>query len=84
MAAEARPQQYAAAFRENKIDDMVLPRLTAEDLKELVSDLWGIAVTFSSPSARCGPKPATAPPIRRVPRTDKAVKDTAERRQVTG
>jgi hypothetical protein len=28
-------EQYEAAFRENKIDDTVLPRLTAEDLKDL-------------------------------------------------
>jgi hypothetical protein len=28
-------EQYEAAFRENEIDDTVLPRLTAEDLKEL-------------------------------------------------
>ena len=27
--------QYEAVFRENKIDDTVLPSLTAEDLKEL-------------------------------------------------
>jgi class 3 adenylate cyclase/predicted ATPase len=27
--------QYAAAFRENEIDEQVLPRLTAEDLKDL-------------------------------------------------
>jgi hypothetical protein len=28
-------EQYEAAFRENKIDDRVLPKLTAEDLKDL-------------------------------------------------
>ena len=28
-------EQYEAAFRENRIDDTVLPRLTAEDLKDL-------------------------------------------------
>jgi hypothetical protein len=27
--------RYEAAFRENEIDDTILPRLTAEDLKEL-------------------------------------------------
>ena len=27
-------EQYEAAFRENKIDNTVLPSLTAEDLKE--------------------------------------------------
>ena len=28
-------EQYEAAFRENEIDDTVLPSLTAEDLKDL-------------------------------------------------
>ena len=28
-------EQYEASFRENKIDDTVLPSLTAEDLKDL-------------------------------------------------
>ena len=28
-------EQYEAAFRENEIDETVLPSLTAEDLKEL-------------------------------------------------
>ena len=28
-------ERYEAAFRENEIDDTILPRLTAEDLKEL-------------------------------------------------
>ena len=28
-------EQYEASFRENKIDDTVLPRLTAKDLKDL-------------------------------------------------
>ena len=28
-------EQYEAAFRENKIDDTVLPSLTVEDLKDL-------------------------------------------------
>jgi hypothetical protein len=28
-------ERYEAAFRENEIDEKVLPRLTAEDLKEL-------------------------------------------------
>jgi hypothetical protein len=28
-------ERYEAAFRENEIDDTVLPNLTAEDLKDL-------------------------------------------------
>ena len=39
--------KYEAAFRENEIDETVLPSLTAEDLKEL-----GVS--------RCGPPPQTA------------------------
>jgi SAM domain (Sterile alpha motif) len=31
-------QQYEAAFRDNRIDIRVLPKLTAEDLKE--PELW--------------------------------------------
>jgi hypothetical protein len=34
-------EQYEAAFRENAIDDMVLPNLTAEDLKDLGVGLVG-------------------------------------------
>jgi hypothetical protein len=34
-------EEYEAAFRNNKIDERVLPSLTAEDLKELgVAALW--------------------------------------------
>ena len=28
-------ERYEAAFRENEIDDAILPRLTADDLKDL-------------------------------------------------
>src|SRR5215471_13831011 len=76
--------QYEAAFRENRIDDTVLPRLTAEDLKELgvgfVGDrrklLDAIAALRAQASA---PTPLSDAPLA----TDKAAKDTAERRQVT-
>jgi hypothetical protein len=33
--------QYEAAFRENAIDDTVLPSLTAEDLKDLGVNIVG-------------------------------------------
>jgi class 3 adenylate cyclase/predicted ATPase len=77
-------EQYEAAFRENKIDDTVLPSLTAEDLKELgvgfVGDrrklLDAIAALRAEASA---PVPLSDAPLA----TDKAAKDTAERRQVT-
>src|ERR1700739_2064610 len=77
-------EQYEAAFRENKIDDRVLPRLTAEDLKDLgvgfVGDrrklLDAIAALRGETSAPT--RLSDAPPA-----TDEAAKDTAERRQVT-
>jgi hypothetical protein len=31
-------ERYEAAFRENDIDDIILPRLTADDLKDLGVD----------------------------------------------
>ena len=34
-------ERYEAAFRENEIDDTVLPSLTAEDLKELGVGILG-------------------------------------------
>ena len=77
-------EQYEASFRENKIDDTVLPRLTAEDLKDLgvgfVGDrrklLDAIAAVRAEASA---PTPLSDAPLA----TDKAAQDTAERRQVT-
>jgi class 3 adenylate cyclase/tetratricopeptide (TPR) repeat protein len=78
-------EQYEAAFRENRIDDTVLPSLTAEDLKDLgvgfVGDrrklLDAIAAVRADASARTllSDDAPTA--------TEKAAQDTAERRQVT-
>ena len=42
-------EQYEAAFRENKIDDTVLPSLTRRTCRILVSDLSGIAANCSTP-----------------------------------
>ena len=76
--------KYEVLFRENDIDETVLPNLTAEDLKELgVASLGhrrklleAIAAlradTNASPTATPGPATADASP-----------RDTAERRQVT-
>jgi class 3 adenylate cyclase/tetratricopeptide (TPR) repeat protein len=77
-------EQYEAAFRENRIDDTVLPSLTAEDLKDLgvgfVGDrrklLYAIAAVRAEASA---PTPLSDAPLA----TDKAAQDTGERRQVT-
>ncbi|TMJ84038.1 MAG: hypothetical protein E6G78_16800, partial [Alphaproteobacteria bacterium] len=76
--------QYEAAFRENAIDDTVLPNLTAEDLKDLGVGIVGhrrklldaIAALRADASAK-------APPPDTLPATDITAKDTAERRQVT-
>jgi class 3 adenylate cyclase len=76
--------RYEAAFRENEIDETVLPSLTLEDLKDLGVSLVGhrrklldaIAAlrtdTSSKDAVRDQPALASAP-----------VKDSAERRQVT-
>jgi predicted ATPase/class 3 adenylate cyclase len=77
-------EQYEAAFRENKIDDTVLPSLTAEDLKDLGVGFVGhrrrlldaIAVLRAE---ACVPVPLSDDNLA----TNKAAKDTAERRQVT-
>ena len=77
-------EHYEAAFRENKIDDTVLPSLTAEDLKDLGVGFVGhrrklldaIAALRAGASA---PTPLSDAP----PATDEAATDTAERRQVT-
>src|SRR6516165_11408376 len=59
-------QQYEAAFRDNAIDERVLPNLTAEDLKDLGVSLVGHrrrlldAVTPASADA-----PTSAPAERR-------------------
>jgi class 3 adenylate cyclase len=77
-------EQYEAAFRENAIDEKLLPRLTAEDLKDVGVNLVGhrrllldaIAVLRAESTAK-------APPPDAPPATDITAKDAAERRQVT-
>src|SRR4051794_12952238 len=78
-------EQYEAAFRENKIGDMVLPRLTAEDLKELgvgfVGDRRKLLDAIAALRAQVS---APTPPLSDAPLAiDDVAKDTAERRQVT-
>src|SRR5438034_4357691 len=76
--------QYEAAFRDNAIDDTVLPNLTVEDLKDLGVGIVGhrrklldaIAALRADASAK-------APPLDALPATDITAKDTAELRQVT-
>jgi class 3 adenylate cyclase len=78
--------KYEAVFRENDIDETVLPNLTAEDLKELGDASLGhrrklldaIAVLRTDANANApSADAATAPSIPSAP------EDRAERRQVT-
>ena len=77
-------ERYEAAFRENEIDDTVLPTVTAEDLKDLGVDVVGhrrkllnaIALLRADGSAK-------APPAEASSTTPKPAQDTAERRHVT-
>ena len=79
--------KYEAAFRENDIDETVLPNLTAEDLKEL-----GVTALGASPQAprchRCSADRCErqGPPLtrrRRPAAPSVSPEDRAERRQVT-
>ena len=77
-------EQYEAAFRENAISEKVLPNLTAEDLKDLGVGMVGHrrilldAIAALRAEASTPVSPSAAPP-----ETDKAARDSAERRQIT-
>jgi class 3 adenylate cyclase/predicted ATPase len=77
-------EQYEVAFRDNAIDEKVLPRLTAEDLKDLGIGIVGHRRTLLDAIAvlRVDAN-AEAPPPNALPTIDTSPKDTAERRQVT-
>src|SRR2546427_9049007 len=77
-------ERYEAAFRENEIDETVLPTLTADDLKDLGVGVVGhrrkllnaIAALRADANTKV-PFPDTLPTIDRSP------KDAAERRHLT-
>src|SRR5580704_15501123 len=79
--------KYEAAFRENEIDETVLPSLTAEDLKELGVTALGhrrklldaIAALRNDASGRAPPADAATP----LSAPSAQPEDRAERRQVT-
>ncbi len=79
--------RYEAAFRDNEIDETVLPNLTAEDLKDLGVSVVGhrrklldaIAALRTDGGAKAPPSDAVTPP--RAPTV--SPEDHAERRQVT-
>jgi class 3 adenylate cyclase len=76
-------EEYEAAFRENKIDEIVLPRLTAEDLKELGVGSVGDRRKLLDAIAALRPEASAPTPQSDAPEADNTAKDTAERRQVT-
>jgi class 3 adenylate cyclase/predicted ATPase len=77
-------EEYEAAFRDNKIDDTVLPTLTAEDLRDLGVIIVGHRRKLLNAIAALGAKASAPTPLSDAPlATDKAAQDTAERRQVT-
>ena len=77
-------ERYEASFRENEIDEAVLPNLTADDLKDLGIAAVGhrrklldaIATLRAQASAK-------APSLDALPVTDRTNKDAAERRHLT-
>jgi class 3 adenylate cyclase/predicted ATPase len=76
--------QYEAAFRENEIDDTVLPSLTAEDLKDLGVGSIGHRRKLLDAIAALRAEGSAPTSLSDAPlATDKAAKDNAERRQVT-
>jgi class 3 adenylate cyclase len=72
-------EEYETAFRENKVDVVVLPKLTAEDLKDLgvaaVGDRRKLLEAIADLRLGTEPIPSTT--------AAPAKADTAERRQVT-
>ena len=77
-------EQYEAAFRENEIDDTVLPSLTAEDLKDLGVGFVGHRRKLLDAIAALRAEASAPTPLSDAAlETDEAGKDTAERRQVT-
>src|SRR6516225_5956118 len=77
-------EQYEAAFRKNEISEKVLPNLTAEDLKDMGVGMVGHRrMLLDAIAALRAPAGAPTPLSDAPPTTDKAAKDTAERRQVT-
>jgi len=77
-------ERYEAAFRENEIDETVLPNLTAEDLKDLGIGIVGhrrkILDAIGAPRVDESTKASSATA---APKPETVVEDRAERRQVT-
>jgi class 3 adenylate cyclase/predicted ATPase len=77
-------EQYEAAFRENAIDDVVLPNLTTEDLKDLGVGIVGHRRRLlDAIAALRADTRAKAPSPDAYAESDRIPKESAERRQVT-
>jgi SAM (Sterile alpha motif) domain-containing protein len=74
--------KYEAAFRENEIDETVLPNLTAEDLKDLGVGIVGHRRKILDAIAALRVVKTAKAPSAVVSKTDTTPKDP-ERRQVT-
>src|SRR5262249_8316781 len=79
-------EEYEAAFRDNKIDERVLPNLTQEDLKEIgVGPVGHRRILLDAITALRGDTGPKAPPTDVAATSAPSVppEDHAERRQVT-
>src|SRR6516164_8746377 len=81
-------EQYEAAFRENAIDDTVLPNLTAEDLKDLGVGIVGhrrklLMAIAALRAESCVKTPPSAPPPTVAATAALTVEAAGERRHVT-
>ncbi|MEP6942385.1 MAG: adenylate/guanylate cyclase domain-containing protein, partial [Betaproteobacteria bacterium] len=83
-------EQYVKAFRDNAIDAEVLPRLTAQDLKDLGVTLVGHrrllldAIAALQPGSNATAASGASPELTSTPRSADAARSTAaERRQLT-
>src|SRR5262252_5620431 len=76
-------ERYEAAFRENEIDETVLPTLTADDVKDLGVGIVGhrrkLLDAIAALRADANTKPLPDP----LPTIDRSPKDAAERRHLT-
>ena len=75
-------QQYEAAFRENDVDETLLPSLTAQDLKDIGVVVVGHRRKLLNAIGALSGNSVTVP-FDRVSALDASFPDTAERRQVT-
>jgi class 3 adenylate cyclase len=77
-------ERYEAAFRDNEINEDVLPKVTAEDLKDMGIGIVGHRrVLLEAIAALQATGTTTEPPPQGVSTPPSTAQDTAERRQVT-